>query len=248
MRRRLADRALATGGMRTILAASAAKSGKSMFESARRLKLRCTLVALLAPVVSLSLSLTACSRESSSEQKGRENGPAAPERKEEIVVFPSWLRVDDATVNEFVRKALAQCAAGDYDAFRRLWTARQEPLPRGEFEEGWQAVQRINVRALEKVMLTGDADHDHADAETVYALLVEVSLDPTRRAGQREPHRDIVLMLSRERDQWRLARPPKTMREWIKKHAEESTAPADAQVPSGDTGKATTGANPPGGP
>jgi hypothetical protein len=248
MKHRLADRALATSGMRTILALSAAKSGKSMFESARRLKLRCTPVALLAPVVSLSLSLTACPRESSSEQKGRENSPTAPERKEEVVVFPSRLRVDDATVNEFVRMALAQCAAGDYDAFRRLWTARQEPLPRGEFEEGWQAVQKIEVRALEKVMLAGGEERDHADPKTVYVLLVEVSLDPARRAGQREPNREIVLMLSRERDEWRLARPPKSMREWIKKHAEESTAPTDAQVPSGDTDKATTGASPPGGP
>lgn len=219
-----------------------------MYESARRLKLRCTVVAMLTFVVTLVAYSSACRRESSSEQKGREKGPAAPERKEEIVVFPSGLRVDDATVNEFVRKALAQCAAGDYEAFRRLWTARQEPLPRGEFEEGWQAVQEIKVRALEKVMLAGDADHDHADPETVYALLVEVSLDPARRAGQREPNREIVLMLSRERDEWRLARPPKSMREWIKRKAEESTGSADTKVPSNGTNTATIGANPPDGP
>lgn len=153
--------------------------------------------------------------------------PDAPQR----VVFPESLFVDDREVTAFVRQALDQCAAGDYDAFRRLWTAKQDPMSRDEFEEGWAAVQTITVRALEKVMLA--AEDDSKSAETVYALFVEVALDPERPAGKRQPLREIVLMLTRENEAWRIARPPKAMREWIKSRASQpadGTASPDSQL------------------
>jgi len=187
--------------------------------------------------VFILISPTGCRREATPPAGGETTGrPDKP--KAEIVVFPEKVQVADSSINDFVRTALAQCAAGDYDAFRRLWTVRQEPPPRGEFEEGWRSAREINVRALEKGLLAGGEEKDPAGPETVYAMLVEVSLDPTRRAGQRAPNREIVLMLSRERDEWRLARPPKAMREWIKKRVEESNAPSDDQVPSTGTKEA----------
>jgi len=124
------------------------------------------------------------------------------------------LRVADESVNIFVRSALAQCAGGNYEAFRTLWNARQEPISRAEFEEGWQAVHRIEVRGLKKALL--EVDHDTGVTEPVYVLLVEISLNPDAKAGKRAPLREIVLMVVREHDQWRLAGAPKNMREWIK--------------------------------
>jgi hypothetical protein len=146
--------------------------------------------------------------------------PAAAE-----LIFPEGLRVGDESVNQFVRTALTQCASGNYEAFRALWSAKRDPISRSEFEEGWHAVHRVEVRGLQKAILEADAKEGHQ--ETVYALLVEVQLNPEARVGQRAPLREIVLMLVREHDQWRLAPAPKDMRDWIKKQV----SPSDS-VPS----------------
>lgn len=138
-----------------------------------------------------------------------------------IVFFPEELRVSDASVDQFVSKALNECADGKYDAFRLLWTAREEPISREEFEKGWHAAKAIRVRALEKVKLAaGEGESSKENIETVYALMVDLSLDPEQHIGQRKPERQVVLMLVREQDDWRLARAPKQMRDWVKKKME----------------------------
>lgn len=129
------------------------------------------------------------------------------------LIFPEALRVGDESVNQFVRAALTQAATGDYEAFRSLWSAKREPISRKEFEEGWNAVRRVEVRGLQKVLLEIEPK---SDPETVYALRVEVSLDPQARPGQRAPLREVVLMLVWEHEQWKLAPAPKDMRAWIK--------------------------------
>lgn len=126
----------------------------------------------------------------------------------------------------FVRTALTQSAGGNYEAFRALWSAKQEPISRAEFEEGWHAVHRIEVRGLQQAQL--EKDNDGGTPEIVYVLLVEVALDPAQRAGQREPVREIVMMLVREHDQWRLAGAPKEMREWIKRNSVEGAMPSQS--------------------
>lgn len=149
-------------------------------------------------------------------EEGGAAAPAriAPEVKVELV-FPASLHTPDQSVNEFVQTSLSQCAKGDYEAFRSLWTARQEPITRAEFHEGWNAVKQVEVRALEKALLALGEDSDKT--VPVFVLLVEVSLDESARVSQRKSVREIVLMLVREHDQWRLAGAPKEMREWIKR-------------------------------
>ena len=162
---------------------------------------------------------------------------AAKSKQPDLLIFPDELRVADSTVNDFVTKAMTTCAAGEYEAFRLLWSVREDPLPREEFEQGWQAVQTIHVRALEKVMLDADPNAGRTEPETVYALLTEVSLDPTQKAGQKEPQRHVVLMLAREHEQWRLARAPKPMRDWVKEKiapASGESAPSTIPGPKGD--------------
>lgn len=153
-----------------------------------------------------------------------------------LLVFPDELRVADSTVNEFVTKAMTTCAANEYEAFRLLWSARETPLPREEFEQGWHAVQTIKVRALEKVMLDADPSAGRAEPETVYALLAEVSLDPAQKMGQKEPQRHVVLMLTREHEQWLLAQAPKPMRDWVKKKSATpgESVPTTIPGPKGD--------------
>ena len=162
---------------------------------------------------------------------------AAKSKQPNLLIFPDDLRVADPTVNDFVTKAMNTCAAGEYEAFRLLWSVREDPLPREEFEQGWHAVQIIQVRALEKVMLDADPTAGRTEPETVYALLAEVSLDPTHKVGQKEPQRHVVLMLTREHEQWRLAKAPKPMREWVKDKmaaALGESAPSTISRPIGD--------------
>ncbi len=131
------------------------------------------------------------------------------------LVFPDALRVDDQTVNDFVQRAIEDCARGEYEAFRLLWSVREEPLPREEYEEGWQAIQSIRILALEKIFLAPGAGGDAERAVLAYALAMHVALDPTHRAAKREPQRDVVLLLIREHDEWRISRAPKGVRTWI---------------------------------
>ena len=189
----------------------------------------CLLVATLA---------VACRRdEPEKTSAAASSSNAAKSKQPDLLIFPDQLRVADATVNHFVTKAMTICAAGEYEAFRLLWSVREDPLPREEFEQGWQAVQTIRVRALEKVFLDADPNGGRTEPEAVYALLAEVSLDPTQKAGQKEPQRNVVLMLTREQDAWQLARAPKPMRDWVKNKiaaaSGESTRPTIPR-PAGD--------------
>lgn len=181
----------------------------------------------LAIIASACVAL-ACRKNAEPAPLGGESPEAAVTPKPaEVLVFPDTLRVADASVNDFVTTAMSACAKGDYEAFRLLWSARETPLPRDEFEQGWNAARKIEVRALQKGILEPDPAAGRETAEAVYALMAEVSLDPTLKAGKKEPKREVVLMLTREHNQWRIAKAPKPMRDWIKSNL-ATTAPSAA--------------------
>jgi len=145
------------------------------------------------------------------------------------LVFPDALKVDDTSANAFVERVIQACARGEYDAFRLLWSARDEPLPREEYEEGWQAIQRIEILALQEVLLERGSGAKNGGRELVYAMVMRVALDPAHRAAKDEPERNVVLMLVREHDAWRLSRAPKRVRTWIKERiANQGTTPGPA--------------------
>ena len=148
--------------------------------------------------------------------------PPEPVQSAAVLVFPDELRVGDATVNAFVDHAMTVCSNRDYQAFRLLWSAREDPLTRDEFEEGWHAVKEIRVRGLERVKLAPAPDQGEGPPQMVYALFAEVGLDPTHQAAQQKARREVVLMIVREHDVWRLAKAPKRMRAWMTDKVEES--------------------------
>lgn len=153
----------------------------------------------------------------------------SPPKPADLLIFPDELRVEDPDVNVFIERAMAACGAGDYDGFRGLWSAREEPMSREEYEQGWQAAREIRVKAMERVALArSESAHQSVEPEQVYVLLADVKLDPDHPAGQSEPHRQAVLMMVREHDAWRLAQAPKTMRDWIKKEQSSSDKPPSA--------------------
>lgn len=177
---------------------------------------RCRLAFLLGTVFLGGILLpSGCRRDGNTPSNGGDADPAPKVR--DLLIFPDVLYVEDPRVNEFVGHAMAVCAAGDYDEFRLLWSAREEPLPRKEYEKGWQAVQEIRIQGLERVLLDAKKDGKGASSEqTVYALLAEVSMDPDHPAAAGEPTREVALMLVHEHEEWRLAKTPKSMRTWLK--------------------------------
>lgn len=179
------------------------------------------LLVCAAPV----LFLPGCRPEESN--RGDDRPPVAEKPEVELLVFPDELRVADESVNSFMTRAMETCAAGDYNAFRLLWSAREEPLTAREFEEGWEAVREIRVRALERVLLAPEPDHAEARPEVVYAAWAAVEFDPAHRAGQVEARREVILMLVREHDEWRLARAPQAMRVWMRDHPPGTTPDPD---------------------
>lgn len=148
----------------------------------------------------------------SNEPKAVESGPE--------LAFPDELRVTDKAVNDFLDHAMRLGASGNYDEFRLLWSARDEPLSRAEYDEGWQAVRTIRIRALERVQLASGDGPAPPTVDPVYAAYAEVELDPTQKAGKREARRKVICMLVQEHGEWRLARAPKPLREWLRTKVE----------------------------
>jgi hypothetical protein len=177
---------------------------------------------ILLCVVSTSAG---CRREEETAKSEPVPAQAARPQPADVLVFPNEMRVEDDSVNVFLERAMAVCTTGDYQAFRLLWSAREEPLPQDEFEEGWQAVREIRIRLLEKVLLAPEAGSEAGIDRTVYAVYADVRLDPEHTAGRREPEREVVLMLVHEHDDWRLAEAPKSVRTWVKEKASASSAP-----------------------
>ncbi len=153
-----------------------------------------------------------------------EEPPDPIEHAEDFLVFPDELRVEDESVNAFVHKVMHTCASGAYDAFRLLWSAREEPLPRDEFQQGWQAVKGIRIRALKKLKLAGEPASGPAGTEqVVYAIDALVEFEPTYQARRLQEDREVIMMFIREHHAWRLARAPKAVRTWIRKQQEPSS-------------------------
>lgn len=169
----------------------------------------------------------ACRRDDEGSNVQTEGDGVEPQVRD-LLVFPDELRVDDPSVNEFVEGAMATCASGDYSRFRLLWSVHQDPLPRDEYEEGWQAVRKIKIRAVEQVLLADQTELDLSGTETAYVIWADVSLDPTHRAGQREPRREVILMIIHEQEAWRLTRAPKALRNWVKEQIVPPEAPVNA--------------------
>ena len=157
--------------------------------------------ALLTAAVAL---LSSCKR--SAPPEAATATPAEPEPRYSVV-FPPELRADDPAIDALLDQALTACAEGDYDAFRLLWTAREDPVTREQFDYGWQALTELRVLALERLQ-------DQADGSAVYLFCVRVQLDPAELPAHLPPRRYVVLMARHEEERWCLARAPAPLRAW----------------------------------
>lgn len=142
--------------------------------------------------------------------------------------FPEDLNAKDPSVNDFVTHAMLTATSGDYDAFRLLWSAREEPMPREEFLQGWDAVRQVRVRALQQIVIAPDSAPADIPRVEMYAVYVEVSLDPEHRAAKEKPQREAILVMVREQDRWALMRAPKDVRDYMRGKMNKPTDEPDS--------------------
>lgn len=129
------------------------------------------------------------------------------------------MEVDDPTVNGFVRATIEACASADYERFRALWSATEEPLSREQFERGWRTARRIEVHALQPL-------RHPKDGSILYYIHASVELAPQVR----EPKREVVLLIVKRDGRWRLARAPDSVRKRVLK---EGSTGSDAEGAAG---------------
>lgn len=114
--------------------------------------------------------------------------------------FPDSVRVEDPGVNDFIHTAMDACIAGDYGRFRALWSAKEDPLTREQFERGWHSAESIAVITLQPMR------HPEDDSLLYYAhTRVELGADVA------DPMREAVVLIIDEGGEWRLARAPKAL-------------------------------------
>ena len=144
-------------------------------------------------------------------------GPQPPDPEPEILDFPDALHAKDPTVNTFVRRVIETCASGDYDAFRLLWSARDDPFPRDQFHRAWQSVRRVRIVSLRPV-------REAATGRVFYAVRAQVELDP----AVREPQRDVTIILAFEDGHWRLTAPTNRVPDALFEPPVPSSQPVEA--------------------
>jgi hypothetical protein len=129
--------------------------------------------------------------------------PAPPVAESSVIVeFPDELQAKDASVAAFIREVIKTCVEGDYDQFRLLWSAKEDPFPRDAFERGWRAVRRVRIMDIQKFRRPVEDD-------LVFGVHAHVELDES--VPERSP--DVVLLIVKEAGRWRLAEAPPALRE-----------------------------------
>jgi hypothetical protein len=176
---------------------------------------------LLLFMAAFALGLTCCRPDTPAEPTNAADNTAAA-TKAPHVDFPAELHSKNPDVNAVVRDAMTACIRGDYDAFRRLWSAKDEPIPRERFVNHFMAVESMIVRALE-------ADPD--PQREAFAVCVEVNFDkeklPVQHELYAEPRRLVIMLILREQNEWRFSAAPKAVRAYMAEKVGASGGTAD---------------------
>lgn len=192
------------------------------------------------PTVALSMAvmgaLIGCRPDTDSTSPNDGLDEVHPKPPRAVLNFPLELTVADATVNEFVAEAMKTCANGNYDSFRLLWSAREELITKREYERGWRSVLSMDIRALEQVKLAPDPERGETEPRTVYAILAHVAFDPAQTTDREETERNVVLVVAREHDAWRLRKAPRELRRWLTDKINPQPVPRDQGAQNRTTG------------
>ncbi len=155
---------------------------------------------MTVPTFALLLSPAACTHEPEDSLPAEKAPPPA-----ERLVFPESTAAEDPDVNQAIREALKACLEGDYDRFRASWSAAEPPMESRKFHRHWQPVRSIEVREVQPMR--------HAeDGRLLFYVDAAIEFGP----GAREAHRDVLFLVVRESEAWRLARAPKSLVESVR--------------------------------
>ena len=120
-----------------------------------------------------------------------------PDAEAPSVEFPVEWQQADATVNEFIRDVLDICHRGDYDKLCQSMATSDTPPSQEHFKRLWQGVGKIAVRSVR-----GDGKPD----PTYY---IHATVDLRQPDSEKRTQRELVVQVSKELGQWRLAAAPK---------------------------------------
>ncbi len=204
---------MALGGGGTMICSTLSGAGRGEGTLQDMAGNRCKSVVVIIAV--LAAATLSCSRD----EPDQAAAPPAPPPEAELLDFPMDLRAEDPAVNAFITRVIETCAAGDYEAFRLLWSAHDDPFPRDQFYQAWRLVRQVKILALR-------AFREAKTKEPVYVAQARVELD----TSVDEPVRTVIIMLTKEDGQWRLTQPPASLPERL--FAPEATSPAPASQPS----------------
>ncbi|HNO76881.1 MAG TPA: hypothetical protein PKN33_02385 [Phycisphaerae bacterium] len=174
-----------------------------------RMALRITLTGLL-----VMITTTGCKKGDADDETSQLPTPPPKAAERELVSFPPDFKCDDPAVPEFLKSAVKACVDQDYELFRSMWSAREEPISEKEFIRAWQANPRFKLTEMQQMKTP--------EGEIVYAIRAHVSLDPNEVP---EPERDVVLLIVNEQDKWRLCKAPRKLAKMMKGEQDKAENP-----------------------
>ncbi len=139
--------------------------------------------------------------------------------------FPEALRTAHPEVAAFLDEFLATCLVGDYLGYRRLVSRMYEPESRERFEAIFHAIESVRVESIDQI------DYPRVPPP-VYRVVSVVELSKERQVKLRRTHREVAILVFRERGQWRMAPAPASLQPREKPTA---SAPATASTPATTT-------------
>ncbi len=154
------------------------------------------------------------------------NSNVSGEEKNAIEVqWAAGARCANESVNEFVADAVHACATGDYEKYRLLWRYDHRPTSRKVFERRWQSVQRVEIKAIRRVVFRyADGTIRSPDPRSpelpVYMFHVFVEVKPEvrekiSRSNDQGDDRDLVLLIVQEEGAWQLMPAPDRIRDSV---------------------------------
>lgn len=133
--------------------------------------------------------------------------------------IPDALEAAHPEVAKFIERFLQTCLVGDYSGYRLLVSRLREPITPARFEAMYNAVTRVEVRAIEPMEVRDIPS-------PTYRVVVYAEVDPAKAAG-REITQSIALLVFPEAGEWRLIPAPRAMQPGQDEEASATTQPSE---------------------
>lgn len=133
------------------------------------------------------------------------------------VTWAAGARCRNHEINDFVARALAVCARGDYGEYRLLWSRDHQPTNRKRFEQIRTAMEQVEIRQVRRLRLRLPDGSLRAETQPIYVLHAFVGMSPEakKRSEHRIEDRELILQIVYQNDAWRFAPAPREVKEAV---------------------------------